>query len=55
MSGAQTNGKLSTIMPRTDVPKWKVCHTIKAVPTYISSGGTGYVVSIIMHAIHSAC
>ena len=55
MSGAQKNGEPSTTRPRTNVPKWKVCHTIKAAPTYISSGATGYVVCFMIHAIHSSC
>ena len=52
MSGALTNGKSSTTMPRNSVPKWKVCHTIKAAPTYFISGGTGYVVCFMIPAIH---
>jgi hypothetical protein len=54
MSGAQAAGEPSTMMPRTGMPKWLVCHTIKAVPTYFSSGGTGYVVYFMIHAIDSS-
>ena len=55
MSGAQMPGWPSTTMPRTGVPKWLVCHTIKAAATYLVMGKNGYVVCFFFHAISSLC